>query len=215
MARSDGPLVSSPGSVLGRKRKGLHSSELVGKHSKPGVSSSSSNEGIQSEILRLENGIFESRQNYNSIVLLLEHARNEVSSDGRDIIAAIALCRVYCKLMVLGSLTNNTEAPGAEGTIARWLRGRLEESEEILLRLLHSTDSTKQISALKLAMRLVKEKAAHKLLPDGVTWRHGLFNEIVQRLLSDADVLPVIDVFVHEYVNRFDDIRYHTFACIA
>lgn len=215
MARTDGPLISSPGSVLGRKRKGLHSSEHVRKHSKPGVSSSISKEGIQPEILRLENGIFESRQNYNSIVLLLEYARDEASSDGQDVIAAIALCRVYCKLMALGSLTNNIEASGAEVTIARWLKGRLEEFEEILLRLLRSTDSTKQITALKLAMRLVKEKAAYKLLPDGVTWRHGLFNEIVQILLSDADELPVIDIFVHDYVNRFDDIRYHTFACIV
>lgn len=62
---------------------------------------SASELGIQDEILGLEEKILESQSNYNSIQTLLNFLRvSSVPDDNRDVLAAVALCRVFCRLMV-------------------------------------------------------------------------------------------------------------------
>jgi len=122
---------------------------------------------------------------------------------------------VYCRLMIQGNLTKSMKASGAESTIVQWLKERLKYFEEVLLQFLQSTEPSKQITAVNLLMRLVKEKATHLVLSEDVTWRNGLFNSMLQSLAINTDVLPAIEEFVDEYVKPFDDVRYHTFACLA
>lgn len=215
MARVGYAPAESSSLVSERKRKGHHGSECVKKSRKLGTDSSRSTEDIRSEILLLENGILESRKNYNSIIVLLEHARVESPSDGRDIVALVALYRVFCRLMVLGNLSKGKKASGAEHSIVQWLKERLKEFEEILLQVLQSPDPPKQSTALNLLMRLVKEKATHLVLSEDVTWRNGLFNNIVQSLAVNTEISSTMDEFIDGYVTRFDDVRYHTFACLA
>ena len=207
--------TASPGSRVERKRKLQHGSEPKKKPRTLDADSISSMDDFRSEILLLEKGIIESRKNYNSIVILLEHARIKSPSDGRDVAAAMALYRVFCRLMALGNLTNNTEASSAEITVVQWLVERLEAFEEILLQFLQSTERSRQSTALRLSMLLVKEKARHIVSPEAFTWRQGLFSSLVQAMVANALVTPVLGEFVDEYVRSFGDVRYYTFACLA
>ena len=201
--------------VREKKRRREDGAEWARKFRKTATGSCKSKEDVHSDILLLENGILESRKNYNSIITLLEYMRAEPASDERDVVAAVALYRVFCRLMVLGNLTKNGDASGAETTIVQWLKERLRDFEEALLRIIQSADPTKQTTALTLLMRLVKEKAVHLVLSEDVTWRNGLFRNTVQGLITTTDSIPAVDEFVEKYVKEFVDIRYYTFTCLA
>lgn len=215
MPHIDETLAVSPIVVPKRKRSRGHDARHTRKSKRIPTDSPKSIKDIPSEILVLEHEILESRRKYNNITILLECAKTECASDGRDVAAVVALYRVFCRFMVLGNLTKNVEASTAESTIVRWLNERLKDFEETLLQILQSADPAKQITALTLLMRLVKEKATHLVLSKDTTWRNGLFNSIVQGLVTITDGVPAVDEFVDKYVKQFDDVRYYTFTCLA
>ena len=198
-----------------KKRKRGDGAERPKRSEKLALESPESAHDIHSEILLLENGILDSRKNYNSIATLLGHMKVQSTSDDRDTVAAIALYRVFCRLMVLGNLTKNADAFAAEITVVQWLRERLQEYEQALLHFLQSADPTKQNTALTLLMRLVQEKTTHLGLSEDIVWRSGLFQSIVQELVASKYGAPAIDEFVEKYVMEYDDVRYHTFGCVA
>ena len=203
--------------VAGQEKKRKRDENAGGSKisKKRAVESSESTPDIQSEILLLENGILESRKNYNRITTLLEYMKAGDASDERDAVAAVALFRVFCRLMAAGSLTKTGDASGAEDIIVQWLKERLEDFEKALLRMFLSKDPAHQSTALTLLMRLVKEKAKQSVLAEDTTWRTGLFASIVQFLVSGINDEPAIEEFVEKYVEEYDDVRYHTFARLA
>ena len=171
-------------------------------------------EDVLPALILLEKDILESRKNYNSIVLLLEHMREQDVSDGRDTAAAIALYRVFCKLMAVGHLAKNVQASEEEIVVVQWLRERLEEYEVALLGFLQSGDPTKQVAAVTLVMRLIKEKAMHLTTSESVRWNSVLFNEVMQGLLASRNGVSMIHDYVDNYVTKHADIRLHTFMSI-
>ncbi len=195
------------------KRKRDEERSVEGKRA-PADNQESTQDAL-SRILLLENGILESRKNYNSIVLLLDRMRERNPSDGRYTAAAVALFRVFCKLIALGNLTKNPQVSKEENTVVLWLWERLEEYEEALLNYLQSEDDTKQVAALTLLLRLIKEKARHLITSESVNWDAGLFQRIVHGLLMCRYGATAIDEFVDKYVAKHADIRLHTFTSIS
>ena len=215
MRHAAGMPAAFEGQAHDKKRKRAHGAERREKSKSSVLDSPASAQDIHSEVLLLENGILESRKNYNSIASLLVYMRPQDSLDGRDAVAAVALYRVFYRLMIVGSLLKNEDISTAENTIVQWLRERLQEYEEALLCLLQSADPTKQTMALALLMRLVKEKAAHLDSSEDVVWRRGIFPRIVQELVASTYGAPALDEFIEKYVTEYDDVRYYTFAFIA
>ena len=209
-------LVEAPENpVCEGKRKRVNGAEPPKNPKSLSPDSAASAGDIHSEILLLENGILDSRKNYNNIAMLLRHMRDQSTFDTRDIVAAIALYRVFCRLIVLGNLTKKGDASAAETTVVQWLRERLREYEEALLRHLQSADSRKQKTALVLLMRLVREKATQVGLSEDAVWCNGLFQSLVQELVTSTYSAPAIDEFIGKYVTEYDDVRYNAFACVA
>ncbi len=167
---------------------------------------------IQSEILLLENQILESRKHYNSIVTLLGYSKEHDAEDQRDIAAAVALCRVFCRLMAAGRLTKSRETADDEVIIVEWLKKQIREYEASTLVMLFSEDISRQSTALTLLIRLMKEQANYLKLQDDSIWRDGIFTEILQALVGTSAADDRRTEFVEKYLVKYDDIRYHTFA---
>lgn len=170
---------------------------------------------FQSHLLELEAQVNESRRYYNNVATLLTYLRDDISEDQRDLAAAVALCRVFCRLMAAGNLTKSREAPEFEVIIVEWSKARFQEYTEVLLDLLTKDDLVKQSTSLTLLMRLVKESAVHLKLGEDALWRNGLFTKIVRRIIEPDSGDAVRAEFVEKYVKEYDDVRFYTFAALA
>ena len=185
------------------------------KKSRTAATVSYENVELQDEALQLEEKILESRTNYNSIYTLLEYVQQEVELKNEKIIAAVALCRIFCKLMARGSLSKPQEGSRNESMIMQWLRRRLREYEQGMLRMLKSKSVGTQSVALTVLMRLLKEEASHLNQSADTFWQEGIFWQLVQTLIEEDVVDEIRIEFMERYVLTYEDVRYHTFACLA
>jgi U3 small nucleolar RNA-associated protein 19 len=175
-------------------------------------SPSDDGEDLQSEIVQLEKQILESRKHYNNIATLLGRARQADAENEGPILAAVALCRVFSRLLVTGDMIKSKGMSEAEGVIVSWLKERYRELCDVLLDdFLRSEHPPKQSVALTLVMRLVKEEA--KSSKD-----YKIKNGPLPRLIRVLLCLPLDDLnrdeFAEKYLKQFDDIRYQTFQTI-
>lgn len=169
----------------------------------------------QAQILLLESQILESRRHYNNIATLLAFLHRPDYRHDQDIAAAVALCRVFSRLLVAGNLTKTRNAPENEAIIVDWLKERYREYTDALLGLLKQGNLARQNTTLTLLLRLLKTDAACVNPGEEKTWRTGLFSRLI-RTFIDAEVGQEVRAeFVENYVEKYDDIRYYTFANIA
>ncbi|KAH7399405.1 nucleolar complex protein 4 [Pyrenochaeta sp. MPI-SDFR-AT-0127] len=200
--------------LAGAKRK-RESSKLERKESKSKSrrkSPSEDGDDIQSHIVQLEAQILESRRHYNNIATLLQLAKQPEVENEAPILAAVALCRVFSRLLATGDMLKSKGMGEAEAVIVSWLKERYREYLDVLLdNFLRSEQPAKQSVALTLAMRLVKEES--KTQRDYNT-KNGPLPRLIEVLLF----LPTDDSnreeFAEKYFKQFDDIRYQTFKTI-
>ena len=170
---------------------------------------------FQDEALRLEEKILESRTNYNSIHTLLKCLQQEDELKNEQEIAAVALCRIFCKLLARGSLGKLQESSSNDLVIMQWLRERLHDYEQGLLRMLKSKNIGTPSIALNILMRLLKDEASHLNQTADVLWQEGIFGQLIQTLIEEEVVEETRTEFVEGYVVKYEDVRYYTFACVA
>lgn len=175
-------------------------------------SPSDDGEDVQTQIIQLEAQILESRRHYNNIASLLQLAKQPEAENEGSILAAVALCRVFSRLLATGDMVKSKGMGEAEAVIALWLKERYGELLDVLLdSLLRSDHSPKQSVALTLAMRLVKEESKSQR---NYNVKIGPLFRLIKVLLE----LPVDDLnrdeFAEKYFKQFDDIRFHTFQAI-
>ena len=195
-----------------RRKDGIHHAR---KKSRTVATVSHENIELQDEALQLEEKILESRTNYNSIHTLLKCLQQEDELKNEKTIATVALCRIFCKLMARGSLSKLHESSSNEVIIMQWLKERLHDYEQGLLRMLKSNNIGTQSIALTVLMRLLKDEASHLNQSAEVLWQEGIFWQMVQTLIEEEVVEEVRTEFVETYVVKYEDVRYHTFACLA
>lgn len=202
------------GSEAGRKRKREEGASKLSNRQFKGQDSSDEAD-IHAEILLLEQNILESRKNYNQISTLIGYTQAVGSENQKDVVAAIALCRVFCRLMIAGSLVKNRDSSGNDITIVQWLKERYQDYKNRLLSILQEGDVARQSTALTLLMRLVKEEKAYLNLPDEAVWRTGVFADVVSVLVTNTVADKTRMEFVEKYIENFDDVRYYTFDCLS
>lgn len=198
-----------------KKRKRNHGTFHASKKSRTAMVATPREVDFQDQALQLEEEILESQTNYNSIHTLLKFLERDGGLGDQDVIAAVALCRVFCRLMAGGKLSKLRESPANETTIVQWLRERLHDYEKGLLRMLGNENVGKQSTALTVVMRLVKGKASHLHQSEDAVWQNGLFGQLLQTLVEQEIPEEIRAEFVEKYVEKYDDVRYYTFACLA
>ena len=200
---------------LGEKRRRQDTSLHARKKSRTVATVSHENIELQDEALQLEEKILESRTNYNSIHTLLKCLQQGDELKIEETIAAVALCRIFCKLMARGSLSKLQESSRDEIMVMQWLRERLHDYEQGLLRMLRSNNSGTQSIALAILMRLLKYEASHLDQSADSIWQEGIFWQLVQTLIEDEVVEETRIEFAERYVVKYEDVRYYTIVCLA
>ncbi|KAK0730803.1 CBF/Mak21 family-domain-containing protein [Lasiosphaeris hirsuta] len=161
-------------------------------------------EKSQIEILTAE--IFESRKHYNNIATLIGLMKEQDEDTHTALAAAESLCRVFIRLLALGSLVRKRDASEKGATVTIWLRERLAEYQDALAALLQKTGTAHR--ALLLAMVLLKAEAQHINDKEEASFPRGSFSRIVTAVLeSPAEELLL--VFDQDWVSEFDDIRFY------
>ena len=166
---------------------------------------------VKSQISTLETQITKSRRHLNNLTALLELARSrEVQSETSNQ-AVIGLCRVFCRLMVQGSLTRSSKALEQEVIVFQWLQERYHEYVSLLIE--HDLiDEDKSRTAVTLLMQLVKQEATY--LDENQTWRTGTFFKIMQALMCTDSGAMARSELMSKFVKKYDDIRFYTFSAL-
>ncbi|KAJ4343328.1 Maturation and nuclear export of 40S ribosomal subunits interacting protein [Didymella glomerata] len=176
----------------------------------PASSPASDDADVQASILQLEAQILESRRHYNNIATLLQLSKK--SDDDVPVLAAVALCRVFSRLLAAGDMVKSKGMGEAEATVVAWLKERYKEFLDTLLQsFLRSDNPAKQSVALTLLMRLVKEES--KATKD-YNLKTGPLSRLIEALLFLPEDDANRDEFAEKYFKHFDDVRFHTFKTI-
>ncbi|RAO67326.1 uncharacterized protein BHQ10_003338 [Talaromyces amestolkiae] len=173
----------------------------------------------QAKIEELEAQISESRKYYNNIATLISmlNADNLIKdpSELPNLAVAVALCRVFCRLIAGGNLQLPSKASEQEQIVVGWLKERLQEYQNALLDIIRYANSSSQITALTLSMRLVNVRATHIPEAEVQVWTTGLFQSIFEALVEAGNGDLVRTEFVEKFVKEFDDVRFYTFQKIS
>lgn len=165
------------------------------------------------KVLELENQILESRRHYNNIVKLLEYLKKpDAEDDDRSFIAAVALCRVFCRLLAGGKMSRKQGISNDETLIIDWLRERLKEYKNLLISKLASQKPEWSQLALTLPLQMMKEESVYLKVPNDTVWRNGTFALLLRKLADGTTPEATRGLFVKNYLVVFDDIRYYTFT---
>ena len=164
------------------------------------------------EVLELENQIPESRRHYNNIARLLEYLKKpDAEDEEQSFIAAVALCRVFCRLLAGGKMSKKKGISKDETLIIEWLRERLKEYKDLLIPKLASRKPGWSQIALTLPLQLMKEEAVYMKVANDTAWRNGTFALLLRKLADGTATEATRGLFITNYLVEFDDIRYYTF----
>ena len=171
-----------------------------------------------SDILLLETKIVESRKHYNDITTLIGYLHN--NNDETQSLAAVALCRVFCRLLAAGALTKSNESSNdgssqSDRTICRWLLERLNETHTQLFQMLKEDDPTKQATTLTISMQLLREQAKHYHQSNHVEWSRNAFQNMIETLIAEGTPFTAAEAFAEMFASKYDDVRYYTFDRIT
>ncbi|KAF5006177.1 hypothetical protein FDECE_7452 [Fusarium decemcellulare] len=191
-----------------RKRSSTHEKPTKRRRSS---SASDESEDPNAKILLMEQGILESRKNYNDIAVLLSTAADFKNGEPESMLATVALCRIFVRLLAQGSLIPKKSLSEKEQVIVGWLRDMYREFKRTLVAILR--DEELALTALTLCMRTLKAEGEFLHDKDEYTFPRDFLREIVASLFA-SDNEEVIRAYVEEYAEQYDDIRYFTFNSV-
>ncbi|KAJ5719919.1 hypothetical protein N7493_006797 [Penicillium malachiteum] len=200
-----GPVESS------KKRK---SSKTAGAPSKRRAVAEDDFAETLSTIEKLENEIAESRKHYNNIATLISMLNVQKSAKNPELAVAVSLCRVFSRLMAAGNFAESSRAAENEKIVTAWLKERCLEYQRALLSIIREADTTSQITALTLSMRIIKERITHIPGAENAVWSTN-FKAIVEAVIEAQDNQDLQSELVNKFMKEFEDVRYHAFGQIA
>lgn len=157
------------------------------------------------QVKRLEALISESNKQLNHLRSLLEFIGN--SNDHEVTIkAAIASCRVFCRLITRRtfSLERNDQK---NSILDGWLEERYEEYISLLLGLLGSENNAIQQVAVSLLMRLAKTEM-QQCQARALSTR-GSLTRLIQFLIVEEGADTARSIFIKEYLKLYQDVTVH------
>ncbi|KAK6841321.1 nucleolar complex protein [Apiospora arundinis] len=187
------------------KRKRSKGAEKPKKRARS-ASVSDDGDDAQAQCLQLEAEILESKKHYNNITKLLELARNK---DGEaPLVATVALCRVFLRLLAQGKMTKKAEQSENEGIVVQWLKDRLVDFESVLLEALADEDMAS--TALTLAMRVLKAEGQYRENKEEYSFPEPFMKDIVRAIIYEGSE-DLRQEFCEKYLGEFADVRYFAF----
>jgi U3 small nucleolar RNA-associated protein 19 len=170
----------------------------------------------QARILALEEQIVDSHEHYDKILHLQKLADRDIENSETAVIAAVTLCRVFCRLIAGERFVKRKDSSEKVIEQVQWLRQRLSDYVQGLSGWLGSPDPGKENTALTLLMRIVKAETSTGRKSGEQVWRTegSSFTTVVQRLLTETAAEGARQEFVESFVEEHDDVRFYTFLAI-
>ncbi|GAB0138022.1 hypothetical protein EsDP_00006269 [Epichloe bromicola] len=194
--------------VEGSKRKRASAGEQPAKRRR---SSSVESDDPNEKILLMEQGILKSKKNYNDISVLLKTAGQYGNGEPEPMLAAVALCRVFMRLLAQGSLVAKNSLSEKDLVVVGWLKDQLSQYKVVLLSLLG--DEELAVTALTLSMRLLQAEGQFLYDKEEYSFPTAFFESIVRVILL-SDIEDVRRAFIEEFAEQYDDIRFFTFKSV-
>lgn len=129
-----------------KRKKSAKEKELAIPSSKRRAVAEDKSEDIMEKLQELEEQISESRKYYNNIATLISMLNVGESAEEPDLAVAVSLCRVFCRLIAGGNLTEVPRAAEPEKVIVAWLKERCHEYQKALSAILRQADPSAQVS---------------------------------------------------------------------
>ncbi|KJZ73620.1 hypothetical protein HIM_06953 [Hirsutella minnesotensis 3608] len=192
----------------GHKRKRASAGSKPAKRRRSSDNDQNGAEDPNAKILLMEQGILESTKNYNDISVLLSTAEDEGEE---SMLATVALCRVFIRLLAQGSLVFKKSQSEKDGVVVGWLRDRLSQLKKLLLRLV--VDEDLAVTALTLCMRVLKAEGEHLSDKEDYSFPTAFLGDIVNALLLSSSE-DVRQAYVEEFAEQYDDVRFYTFKSV-
>ncbi|KAH7328877.1 CBF/Mak21 family-domain-containing protein [Stachybotrys elegans] len=167
-------------------------------------------EDPSAKILLMEQGILESRKNYNDIALLLKTMK-QTDGNPESMLAAVALCRIFVRLLAQGALIPKKTLSEKETVVVSWLKDQLAQYRTGLLQLLQDEELAETV--LTLCMRLLKAQGEHLYDRDEYNFPTVFLQEIVAAIIT-SDNEDVRQAYIQGYAEQYDDIRFYTFKSV-
>ncbi|KAI9880321.1 MAG: hypothetical protein M1830_004200 [Pleopsidium flavum] len=199
----------------GKKRKRESERILSANSKRRAIDHDAADDDPQAQILLLENQVLDSRRHYNNIATLIAIVKEPNPRQERDIVAAVALCRIFSRLVAAGNLSKTKNGAASEVVIVDWLKERQKEYTEALLGLLEHANPARRSTALTLILRSLKDEAVYMNPGEESIWRTGSFPKLIGTLLGAKVGQEIRVEFVEKYVEEYDDIRYYTFTNVG
>ncbi|KAK4251157.1 CBF/Mak21 family-domain-containing protein [Corynascus novoguineensis] len=196
--------------TLAGKRKRQEDGDLSKKRRRS-IGRDGDDDDFQATIKKLEAEIQESKKHYNNIATLTELAQNHEDEPNPALAASESLCRIFIRLLAAGSLIKRKDVSEKDATVISWLRSRLADYRGVLLSMFRSRKLA--LSALTLAMALLKAEAQHLTDRPEAVFPRLFFSDIVASLL-ESPVERLLDQFTEKFVDEYHDIRFYTFEAI-
>ncbi|KAJ6786036.1 hypothetical protein PWT90_06570 [Aphanocladium album] len=192
------------------KRKRSAPAEKISKRQR--AESSEDEEDPNAEILLMEQGILESKKNYNNIAVLLAKAADFESGNPESMLSTVALCRIFMRLLAQGSLVSKKSTSEKDQVVVGWLRDQFGQFKDVLLDLLSEDDVA--ATALTLCMRTLK--AEGECLKDKADYAfpRDFLGKIVKNIIASEND-EIRKSYIEEFAEQYDDVRYYTFASVA
>ncbi|THV94542.1 nucleolar complex protein [Aureobasidium pullulans] len=200
--------------LVEKKRKRTDAAAVAKPTKSKKVKAASKDDGEndpQAQMLLLEQQILESPSNYPNITSLLKFLKSKDAT--QKVTAAVALCRVFCRLMAAERMVKQKTMDEEEIEQVDWLKTQYKEYGRQLGRLLASEEL--QSTSLTLLMRLVKEETSQDGRRAEQAWRTGIFADLVLGLVASPDAAGAREEFMENFVEEHDDVRYFTFYAVA
>ncbi|KAM3484787.1 hypothetical protein MY8738_001906 [Beauveria namnaoensis] len=202
--------MAPTGQTSSSKRKRSAPAEKITKRQR--AASSEDEEDPNAEILLLEQGILESKKNYNNIAVLLRKAADFTPGNPEAMLSTVALCRIFMRLLAQGSLVSKKSLSEKEQVVVGWLRDQFSQFKNVLLDLLGEDDVA--LTALTLCMRTLKAEGEFLRDESVYAFPRDFLGKVVKNIIaSENDELR--RMYIEEFAEQYDDIRYYTFASVA
>lgn len=199
------------GSKDSAKRKRTSTGDKVTKVTKRRRSSNEEAEDPSAKILLMEQGILESKKNYNDIATLLSIASRYEDGEDESTLAAVTLCRIFLRLLAQGSLIAKKGLSEKDSVVVGWLKDQFSQYKTLLQNMLGDEDLA--VTALTLCMRTLKAEGEHLYDKEEYTFPQAFLESIVAVLIT-SDNEDARKAFLESYVEEYDDIRYYTFKSV-
>ena len=208
-------IVAKDDAARKRKRTGDASAKSSGVKPRKAPKTSSA-EDTQAKVLELEAQILESPDYYGNIVTLQKYTSEVESHSETATLAAVSLCRVFCRLIASEELVRRKDASDKDAQVVQMLRQRLREYVKGMSAWIGSPDGAMESTALTLLMRVAKEEVSQEPKRAEQAWRtsQSVFTLVLKALLEDVNADGAREEFVEKYVEEHDDVRFYTFLGI-